>query len=94
MKTTITRWVFDTEAWGLLVGRAREAIALSEHGGDEITGLIDLAELLDVSTAIVDQWEKRIYYKGFDYPSHTNMLKLCNLMDFDPRNLYCIEEVK
>lgn len=94
MKTIFTKWVFDTEAWGLLVGRAREAIALAEHDGDEVVGLIDLAELLGVSTAIIDQWEKRIYYKGFEYPQMTNLIKLCQLMDFDPRNLFCIEEKK
>lgn len=83
------KFVFDTEKWGALIGRCREAIA-TDHGQD-VPGLHELAELLEVSRSCIDAWETRQYQKGFEHPNTTNILKVCNLSGFDPSELWKIE---
>lgn len=74
-------WVFDGEAFGVLIGHAREQI------GFEV-----LAEMIGVKAHTLDKWEKRQYDDKFPYPMITNILAVCNLLDADPRQFFILEE--
>lgn len=82
------RYVFDTEKWGALIGRAREAIATDV--GADVPGRLELAELMDVSPVCIDAWETRTYKGSFEYPQMTNMLRMCNLTGFNPCDLFTL----
>jgi len=82
-----TKFVFDTEQWGALIGRCREAIA-TDHGQD-VPGRLELAELLEIHPNTVDAWETVGYTdERFMHPSMSNMLKVCNIAGFDPSRLF------
>lgn len=84
------KWSFDTEAWGALIGRAREAIAPDGDNSDA-RGRTELAELMEVDPTTIDKWEMRIYSKGYEWPNMRNMLNMCTLCNFDPARLFKIE---
>jgi len=74
-------WKFNRALWALLMERA-----IKVHDVD------DLAEMLDVSTTSIVFWAQNRYTKPFAYPSMTNFLAVCNLLDIDPRKMFELEE--
>jgi hypothetical protein len=74
-------WVFDADAF---------AEMLRDRVSD--TDMPAFAELLGVSVSIVRGWIAR-YSRGteFDHPHMSNFLKVCNLLDVDPRLFFGVE---
>jgi len=78
MTTTYTwaNWRFNSEAWA----------ATLNNIGDE---LIEAArELTGLSEAAFWHWRNNTYPEGFEHPNMTNLLKICNLLDLDPRDFF------
>lgn len=72
---------FDAEKWAQTVTRAVQEVGL-EH----------MAALCGMSTNGIKHWANNQYPMGFAYPSMTNFLLACNLMDADPRQFFILEE--
>ena len=72
---------FDAEKWAELVSRAVEKI-----------GLAEFAALMGMSQQGVRHWARNRYAMGFSYPSMTNFILACNLLDADPRQFFIMEE--
>lgn len=74
-------WRFNRVLWARMMARAIE-----------IHGVHDIAEMLVIDAATMESWSKNRYYRGFNYPSMTNFIAVCNLLDIDPRSCFELEE--
>jgi len=74
-------WNFNRDLWAETVSKAIDA-----HG------LLDLAEMLDIDHSSLGSWAKNRYYKGFNYPSMTNFLKVVNLLNLNPAHFWALEQ--
>jgi DNA-binding XRE family transcriptional regulator len=80
-KYKLVDWSFDSALWSSSVRNA----------ADEI-GTKDLAQLLDVSPTTIVNWANGNYKSEFPWPHMLNLLKVCNLLDLDPRAFFILEE--
>jgi len=76
MGTTLktVSWRFYSELWAETINKL-----ILAHGAD------DLAEILDMSTQGLKAWSENTWTEGYQYPRMTNLLKVCNMADIDPR---------
>lgn len=74
---------FDSAAWAKLVQRACDEI-----------GTDTVADMLGVTTSCIKHWRKNEFPAGFEYPSMTNFIRACNLLDADPRAFFVLGEVQ
>jgi hypothetical protein len=52
----------------------------------------ELAALLGVDDTTISNWKHRAYASGpAPYPNMTNFMKVCNLLDLDPRNYFVLD---
>jgi len=72
---------FDADKW------AAHVTAMIERVGEK-----ELAALLGMSVSGLWHWANNRYPMGFAYPSMTNFLLACNLMDADPRQFFILSE--
>lgn len=75
------RWEFDFGAWQFWTGAAA-----SEHGEHV------MAELMEVDITTIRRWARGAYSEGFPYPSMTNLMKFCNLLDVSPAKFFTTSE--
>lgn len=80
MASTYTHmdWSFDGVAF------ARDLTAMS------ITDMQAAGELLGVSWQTIRRWQTGQYDNQFNFPRMSNFLKLCNLLDLDPRDYFTL----
>jgi len=71
---------FDAEKWALVVTDCIQKIGEKEF-----------AALMGMSVSGVWHWANNRYPMGFAYPSMTNFILACNLMDVDPRQFFVLE---
>jgi hypothetical protein len=77
----IVPYVFDKAKWSDLIAWLNEDFTYDE-----------MVELTGVTVSCLKQWQ-RLQYKGeFQYPSMTNVLRVCNLLDFNPSKLFKVED--
>ena len=76
-KHILIDWEFDMQAWS-------KAIAL----GIETIGYKDLAALLDLDPSTLSNWKNTLVHEKFPHPSMSNFVKVCNLLDLDPRDFW------
>lgn len=74
---------FDSAAWAIIVQRACDMIDIQV-----------LADMLGVSVGCVKHWRNNKYPDGFEYPSMTNFIRACNLLDADPRDFFVLREAE
>lgn len=75
-------WRFDAE-------RFSEAIRnFKPHFSDDI-----LADILEVDHSTLSNWRNQAY-KGtrFNHPHMANFIRICNELDLDPRDFFCLVE--
>jgi len=77
----VVDFYFDAEKWG------QQITMMCEKVGEK-----ELAALMGMSRTGIWHWAHNSYPSGFAYPSMTNFLLACNLMDADPRTFFIIEE--
>lgn len=80
-KYTLVDWGFDAELWAQAIKR----------GVDEIGGK-ELAEYLGVGRTTLTNWANKNYTSQFHWPHMTNLLKVCNALDLDPRSFFNLED--
>ena len=74
-------WEFDVEAW------ARALNAALRH-----MSAIELAELLEIDHTTVLMYASGKLHPDTPYPQMTKFIKVCNLLDLDPRSFWSLEE--
>lgn len=72
-------WEFNGELF------AQKLQAMSE---DDITAA---AELMGVTRTAFYRWARNKYDNEFPFPRMHNFLRLCNLLDLDPRDFFVLE---
>jgi len=72
---------FDASKWAIHI------TAVSEQVGEK-----ELAAMLGITVSGLRHWANNSYPMGFHYPSMTNFLLACNLMDADPRQFFILGE--
>lgn len=76
----IYNWAFDSVKWAGVL----DLVALEI---DDRT----LGEILGVDRSTVNNWRKRAYrLSEYDFPSMSNFIKVCNVLDLDPRDFYAL----
>lgn len=79
----VVEWAFDYAAW-------HEAIRAAVPA-DEIA---TWAELFEMHPHTLKKWYAGAAPNaGFPYPNMTNFLKICNALDFDPREFFMIVDL-
>jgi len=73
-------WGFNRDLWAESIAKAIE-----------LHGILDLAEMLAIDPTTLDSWAKNRYYKGFNYPSMTNFIKVVNLLNLNPARFWALE---
>lgn len=74
--------VFDREKWAVLVCTF---ISFFET-------IREAAVMAETSDTALHTWSKNNMSDKFPYPSMTNFLKICNLMDADPKDFFKVGE--
>jgi hypothetical protein len=72
---------FDAEKWAVHI------TAMIKQVGEK-----ELAAMLGMTISGLRHWANNRYPMGFSYPSMTNFLLACNLMDADPRQFFILGE--
>lgn len=75
-------WRFDTGKFAQAVLQMHENFSWKE-----------LAELMDVSASTVNNWANGNFHPSFPHPHMVNFLVVCNMLDLDPREFWCYEDV-
>jgi len=70
---------FDTELWA-------ERLAAAAAGNQA-----ELAYILGIDPSTISGWTKQHYSLAFPYPSMTFFLNVCNLLDFNPQDFFCLD---
>jgi len=76
-KHIVANWTFNGNAFA-------EALRNSVNKGD----FKALAELLEVSETTVARWATDTHHSAFPHPSMGNFIKVCNILDLDPRSFW------
>lgn len=50
----------------------------------------EVGKLADCSGKSISTFERNAYLEGFEYPSMTVFIALCNIMDCDPRQFWAL----
>lgn len=79
-KYGLYNFTFDKMWWSALMARAA-----SEIDKDV------LAEMLNISASAIHNWSVGRYAEGFEHPSMSNFLRICNMLDVDPREFFVLE---
>lgn len=74
-------YVFDKSMWSLTISRMNYDFTYDE-----------MAELIGVTVSCLKQWQTMKFKGDFQYPSMTNLLKVCNLMDVTPALMFKVSE--
>lgn len=53
--------------------------------------IVEAATIAQVSDTTLIHWRDANYRKGFDHPSMSNFIRICNLMDRDPAEFFTWE---
>lgn len=77
----IVPYVFDKSMWSLTLLRMAEDFTYDEMG-----------QLVGVTTSCVKQWVNMKFTGDFQYPSMTNVIKVCNLMDITPALMFKVSD--
>ncbi len=81
-KYKIVGFTFDLVRWGYDIRRAMQYIAPDY-----------LAGLLEVDHSTLENWRDGRYKSTkAPYPMMTNFIKVCNLLDLDPRDYFVLEQ--
>lgn len=72
--------VFDTAKWAAVLEKA----AAGDQKG--------LAYLLGIDPSTLSGWINKRYGKAFEYPSMTFFLNVCNQLDLNPQDFFCLDE--
>jgi len=70
---------FDTDLW---TQRLSEAAAGNQR---------ELAYLLGIDPSTISGWTRHLYKQAFPYPSMTLFINVCNLLDFNPQEFFCLD---
>jgi len=71
---------FDTAKWTALMN----TIEAAEVG--------DFARMFGIATGTVVCWRTGNYHKDAPFPSMTNFTNICNWMDVNPQDFFCLDE--
>lgn len=77
----IVPYVFDKHMWSLTLSRMADDFTHEE-----------MAQLVDVTSSCIKQWINMKFKGDFQYPSMTNVIKVCNLMDITPALMFKVSE--
>lgn len=80
IKATYVNWEFDTAKWAEAI-----AEACKQHGAGTI------AALTGCSVGVISSWRNGNYKVGFEYPSMTLFMRVCNLLDLNPQDFFKVE---
>jgi len=76
----LVKWTFHTNAWSQAITNAAREI------GPE------LGELLGVDKATVSNWSRNKWTGQLQWPNMSNFLRVCDLLDLDPREFFIYED--
>lgn len=71
---------FDTEAW--------QALMNTIEGGD----VADFAYMFGMSVDSVRNWRAGHWHKDTPYPNMTNFVNICNWLDANPQDFFCLAD--
>ncbi len=79
----LVAWGFNTDLF------SRSIVSLS----DSFT-IAEIAELVGVTPSCIKAWSRGHYSDGFEHPSMSNFLIVCDELDMDPREFFSQEDVQ
>lgn len=79
----LVQWTFNHALWSASIATINEQM-----------GVEFMAEYLGLSESILKSWAKGRYSEGFQHPSMSNFLKVCDSADLDPSEFFVLEDVK
>jgi len=71
---------FDAEKWTALMNTI------------EAADVADFARMFGLTASSVMNWRRGSYHKDAPYPSMTNFTNICNWMDVNPQEFFCLDE--
>ncbi len=81
MRYKLVNWTFDYSLWAAAIDRAATEIGQKE-----------LAAMLDVNPTTIRNWRIGRWTEDFTWPAMHNLLKVVNLLDLDPREMFTLED--
>ncbi len=80
-KYRLVDWDFDQTLWAQSIDAAANKIGQKE-----------LAEFIGVSPTTIRNWRVGRWTEDFTWPAMHNLLKVCNMLDLDPREFFNLED--
>jgi hypothetical protein len=78
----LVQWNFNHALWSASMATIIEQM-----------GVEFMAEYLGLSESILNSWARGRYAEGFQHPSMSNFLKVCDSVDLDPSEFFVLGDV-